>query len=74
MPAIQSGPKVLVTGANGYISVWLIKTLLEQGYEVLGTVRSLKRTSFLPDMFKSYGSKFELAAVEDITQVSSYPN
>jgi len=35
-----SMPKlVLVTGANGYIPSMMVKTLLEQGYKVRGTVR-----------------------------------
>ncbi|WP_419858293.1 NAD-dependent epimerase/dehydratase family protein [Candidatus Palauibacter irciniicola] len=32
------GP-VLVTGANGYVASWLVKRLLEQGFDVHGTVR-----------------------------------
>ncbi|KAM6493010.1 D-lactaldehyde dehydrogenase [Amanita muscaria] len=68
MPVITSGAKVLVTGADGFISIWLIRTLLEQGYVVRGTVHSLERSSFLVDMFKSHDDKFELVAVEDITR------
>jgi len=30
---------VLVTGANGYVASWLVKRLLEQGFDVHGTVR-----------------------------------
>merc|ERR1719203_1439408 len=33
---------VLVTGASGYIAGHIIKQLLENGYNVRGTVRSLK--------------------------------
>ncbi|CAA7269683.1 unnamed protein product [Cyclocybe aegerita] len=36
MPAVLSSstttPRVLVTGANGYIGMWVIRTLLEDGY------------------------------------------
>lgn len=35
---------VAVTGANGYVGSHLIKKLLEKGYKVVGTVRSLKET------------------------------
>ncbi|KAH6890891.1 hypothetical protein BKA70DRAFT_1234296 [Coprinopsis sp. MPI-PUGE-AT-0042] len=31
MPTISSTDKVLVTGANGYIGLWIVKTLLERG-------------------------------------------
>ena len=34
-------PLVLVTGASGFVSTWLIKELLEKGeYQVRGTVRN----------------------------------
>ena len=35
--------KVLVTGATGFIGLHCIQQLLEKGYEVNGTVRSLDR-------------------------------
>lgn len=33
--------KVLVTGATGYIASHVINELLQKGYNVVGTVRSL---------------------------------
>ncbi|KAI0674146.1 NAD(P)-binding protein [Trametes maxima] len=71
MPAITSG-KVLVTGANGYIAVWVVKTLLEQGFAVRGTVRSESKATHLRELFKSYGSKFEIGIVEDITKEGAF--
>lgn len=68
MPAITSG-KVLVSGANGYIAVWIVKFLLAQGFSVRGTVRSEAKTKHLKELFKSYGDKLELVIVEDITRV-----
>ena len=38
----SSIPVVLVTGASGYIATWVVKRLLEAGYRVRGTVRSLE--------------------------------
>ncbi|KAM7472534.1 hypothetical protein LguiA_010717 [Lonicera macranthoides] len=35
------GKVVCVTGASGYIASWLVKFLLDRGYTVKGTVRSL---------------------------------
>ncbi|KAH8825680.1 hypothetical protein DL96DRAFT_1609607 [Flagelloscypha sp. PMI_526] len=67
MPAIQAPAKVLVTGANGYIAVWVVKYLLDQGYSVRGTVRSESKAAHLREFFKSFGDKFELAIVPDIT-------
>ena len=68
MPTVQSG-KVLVTGANGYIALWLVKKLLDEGYSVRGTVRSASKGVYLSKLFASYGDKFELVVVEDITKV-----
>lgn len=33
---------ILVTGATGYLASWIVRLLLEEGYKVRGTVRSLK--------------------------------
>jgi len=37
MPAVTPPAKVLVTGASGFIAVWVVKALLEKGYKVVGT-------------------------------------
>lgn len=45
--------KVLVTGATGYIASHVINELLQRGYEVVGTVRSLakkEKYAFLLDL------------------------
>lgn len=46
VPSIKAvkGP-VCVTGASGFIASWIVKLLLEMGYTVHGTVRSLKERS-----------------------------
>ena len=69
MPAITTG-KVLVTGANGFIAVWLVKDLLEKGFSVRGTVRSESKGEHLKKLFSQYGDKLELVVVDDITKVS----
>lgn len=38
---------VLVTGANGYIAQWIVKYLIENGFRVVGTVRSKEKGSKL---------------------------
>ena len=68
MPAITSG-KVLVTGANGYIAVWIVKSLLEAGFAVRGTVRSDAKAAYLRSFFRSSGDKFETVVVSDMTKV-----
>lgn len=37
----MSAKKVLVTGVSGYIASWVVKHLLDRGYTVHGTVRSV---------------------------------
>ena len=74
MPTIQPGGtasdiRVLVTGANGFVAAWLVRTLLERGYSVRGAVRSADKGKYLLEMFKEYGEKFEVVVVEDITKV-----
>ncbi|KAJ6571117.1 NAD(P)-binding protein [Mycena capillaripes] len=71
MPAITSG-KVLVSGANGYIAVWVVRTLLEEGYSVRGAVRSADKGTHLKEVFASYGDKFELVVVPDITKEGAF--
>jgi uncharacterized protein YbjT (DUF2867 family) len=72
MPTVQPPCKVLVSGANGYIAIWVVRALLEKGYSVRGTVRSEKKATHLRDLFSSYGDKHEVVIVEDITKVSIY--
>jgi nucleoside-diphosphate-sugar epimerase len=69
MPIITEGDRVLVSGANGYIGCHVVRTLLDKNYAVRGVVRSLDKGRYLRESFKSFGEKFELAIVEDITKV-----
>ena len=68
MPALDTG-KVFVTGANGFIGVWLCKTLLDRGFSVRGSVRNESKATHLRKMFASFEDKFEIAIVEDMLQV-----
>ncbi len=71
MPAVNSG-KVLITGANGYIAVWVVKAFLDQGFAVRGTVRAERKAAHLRSLFKSFGDKLDIVVVEDITNVSRH--
>lgn len=66
----NTGAKVLVSGANGYIALHVVQNLLKAGYAVRGTVRSQSKVTHLKETFASYGDKFEVVVVEDITKVS----
>ena len=69
MTTIAPQSKVLVTGANGFVAMWTVRTLLERVYSVRATVRSAQKGEYLKKYFEKYGDKFELAIVADITQV-----
>ncbi|KAI1798359.1 NAD(P)-binding protein [Ganoderma leucocontextum] len=71
MPVITSG-KVLVTGANGYIAVWIVKSLLEAGFAVRGTVRSESKAAYLRSYFQSSGDKVEVVVVADMTKDDAF--
>ncbi|KAI0795633.1 NAD-P-binding protein [Abortiporus biennis] len=71
MPSVTSG-KVLVTGANGFIALWVVKTFLEKGFSVRGTVRSEAKVHHLKETFKSFGDKLEVVVVEDITKDGAF--
>ncbi|KAF8798337.1 NAD(P)-binding protein [Phlegmacium glaucopus] len=74
MPSVSKGSKVLVSGANGYIAMWVVRTLLERGYTVRGTARTEDKGKFMIDYFKSlgYGDKFEVVVVDDITKEGAF--
>ncbi|KAH9034606.1 hypothetical protein EDB85DRAFT_995454 [Lactarius pseudohatsudake] len=72
MVAVSPPAKVLVTGANGYLAVWIVKKYLEAGYSVRGTVRSLSKSAFLKEQFAGYGERFELVVVADITKDGAF--
>ncbi|KAA1466800.1 NAD(P)-binding protein [Dentipellis sp. KUC8613] len=72
MSPVAAPAKVLVTGANGYVAVWVVRRLLEDGYSVRGTVRSAEKGTHLRELFKSYGDKLELVVVPDITKEGAF--
>ena len=70
MPTLSSPTsKVLVTGPNGYIGLWVVKTLLDRGHTVRAAVRSETRANELKTLFPSAADKLEFAIVEDMLQV-----
>ncbi|TFY51471.1 hypothetical protein EVG20_g10988 [Dentipellis fragilis] len=64
--------KALVTGANGYVAVWVVRRLLEDGYSVRGTVRSADKATHLRELFGLYGDKLELVVLPDITEEGAF--
>jgi nucleoside-diphosphate-sugar epimerase len=66
MPAIPSSSKVLVTGASGFIAAWVVRTLLERSFSVVGTVRSTSKGEYLKKLFAHHKDKFSYAIVPDM--------
>ncbi|KAK6995956.1 D-lactaldehyde dehydrogenase [Favolaschia claudopus] len=64
--------KVLVSGANGFLAVWVVRAFLENGYSVRGAVRSADKGVHLSKLFKEYGEKFEVVEVPDITKEGAF--
>ncbi|KAI0289791.1 D-lactaldehyde dehydrogenase [Multifurca ochricompacta] len=71
MPALSAPAKVLVTGANGFVGVWIVKTLLEAGYAIRGTVRTPSKGEHLKTFFAGKGD-FEVVIVDDITKEGAF--
>ena len=67
---------VLVTGASGFLASHIVKQLLELGYRVRGTVRSLKDEKKVAPLRKLVENpKHELELVEaDLLNESSWLN
>ncbi|KAH9896101.1 NAD(P)-binding protein [Cubamyces lactineus] len=76
MPSVSSSATVLVTGANGFYGLWVVRALLERGYTVKGAVRSptaadtLKR--FVKDKYPARAAKFQTIIVPDITAAGAF--
>ncbi|AQZ15115.1 (ZYRO0F05214g) [Zygosaccharomyces parabailii] len=62
---------VLVTGATGFIALWVVHYLLEEGYEVIGTVRSQEKAEKLQRQFGSE-AKLSFEIVPDISDVNAF--
>lgn len=74
MPVISPASTVLVTGANGYIGHWIVRTLLERGYSVRGAGRSEAKAHELADfvsrIIPQAKDRFSAVVVPDIAEVS----
>lgn len=66
---IPKGSWILVTGANGFVASHIVKEFLQRGYRIRGTVRDLKKYSWLvQDLFKTdaENGNFEIVQVPDL--------
>ncbi|KAL7942846.1 hypothetical protein V8C42DRAFT_330545 [Trichoderma barbatum] len=63
---------LIVTGANGYVALHIIKQALDRGYNVRGTVRSASSGDKIRSVFADYGSQFSVAIVPELTKKELY--
>jgi nucleoside-diphosphate-sugar epimerase len=62
---------ILVTGANSFIGCWIVKYLVEKGYNVRGTVRSKEKESEVLDgIDEKYSNQISFVYINDITNDS----
>ncbi|KDQ06900.1 hypothetical protein BOTBODRAFT_39260 [Botryobasidium botryosum FD-172 SS1] len=72
MHTIQAPATVLITGASGYIAVSIVKELLDRGYNVRGTVRSVVKGDYLKNLFKAHEPRFQYVVVADMSNEDAY--
>ncbi|KAF8601877.1 NAD(P)-binding protein [Ceratobasidium sp. AG-I] len=72
MPSVNAPAKILLTGANGYFAPYAIKNLLEQGFTVVGTVRSTTKGEELTKLYTGYNGRFSFSIVPDITKRDAF--
>jgi len=66
--ALKTEKPILVTGASGYLATWIVKLLLDLGYKVRGTVRSLAKKDKYSKLLALYNADSRLELVEaDLT-------
>jgi len=63
---MPSSSPVLVTGISGFVATYVALNLLQKGYNVRGTVRSLKKAESIKSLpaFEEYVTKGSLTFVE----------
>ncbi|KAM6522968.1 hypothetical protein FALCPG4_012575 [Fusarium falciforme] len=63
---------ILLTGANGYVALHVIKQALTQGFNIIGTVRSGSAAEKVRAIFPEPSSQLLLLQVPDITKVEAF--
>ncbi|KAJ2981871.1 hypothetical protein NQ176_g1753 [Zarea fungicola] len=63
---------ILVTGANGYVALHVIKRALAEGFQVIGTVRSALAASKVKAIFPNKSTALILTQIHNITEAESF--
>ena len=67
-----SDQTILVTGATGFVATQVIKTFLNSGYKVRGTVRSDASAQACREIFPDAGDRLSFAIVPDIAAPNAF--
>jgi nucleoside-diphosphate-sugar epimerase len=63
---------LLITGANGFLGLHVVREALERGYHVRGTVRSEISAAKVRGLFAKYDSRLSLSIMPDLTKKELY--
>ncbi|KAJ5812215.1 NAD dependent epimerase/dehydratase [Penicillium riverlandense] len=74
MPSAGEGPRVLLTGANGFVASHILSILIDRGYSVTATVRSQKKADDIIKTHPTWKGKVEFAIVADFTISGPFDN
>jgi nucleoside-diphosphate-sugar epimerase len=67
----SAGQRILVTGANGFIAAYCIAELLQGGYQVVGTVRSVEKAAVVLDAHH-HSPLLSLKIVPNVTNPTAF--
>ncbi|PWY96058.1 putative NAD dependent epimerase/dehydratase [Aspergillus sclerotioniger CBS 115572] len=70
--ATLNAETILITGASGYMATHIVKSFLEAGYYVRGTVRSLETAEKVRQTFMHHSSRLSFAIVQDIGKEGAF--
>ncbi|KAF2488550.1 NAD(P)-binding protein [Lophium mytilinum] len=71
MSTTFNGQRILVTGANGFIAAYCIADLLKNGYQVVGTVRSIEK-AYAVLKAHQHNPSLILEIVPDVTKTTAF--
>lgn len=63
---------ILITGANGFVAMHVIKIALELGYSVIGTIRSAQAADSVRKAFSETSARLLLVQVSNISESKSF--
>ena len=72
MPSAPNGKTILITGASGFVATWVVRSFLEAGYHVRGSVRSEETANNVRNSHPGYNDQLSFVIVKDIAQKGAF--